>query len=52
VTSAIIGPRTVEQLEDNLVAETISLDADALKDLDRASRGPLTYLGFMARGRG
>jgi aryl-alcohol dehydrogenase-like predicted oxidoreductase len=51
VTSAIIGPRTVEQLEDNLAAESIDLDADALKDLDRASRGPLTYLGFLARGR-
>jgi len=52
VTSAIIGPRTVEQLEDNLAAGSLELDADALKDLDRASRGPLTYLGFLARERG
>jgi aryl-alcohol dehydrogenase (NADP+) len=51
VTSAIIGPRTVEQLEDNLTAGTLQLDAEALTTLDRASRGPLTYLGFMARGR-
>jgi aryl-alcohol dehydrogenase (NADP+) len=51
VTSAIIGPRTVEQLEDNLTAGTLELDAEALTTLDRASRGPLTYLGFMARGR-
>ena len=52
VTSAIIGPRTVEQLEDNLAAGALELDGDTLKDLDRASRGPLTYLGFLARERG
>ena len=52
VTSSIIGPRTVEQLEDNLTAGDLKLDAGVLKDLDRASRGPLTYLGLMARGRG
>jgi aryl-alcohol dehydrogenase-like predicted oxidoreductase len=52
VTSAIIGPRSVEQLEDNLTAETLALNADALKDLDRVSRGQLTYLGFLARGAG
>ena len=52
VTSAIIGPRSVEQLEDNLAAVTLTLDTDALKDLDRVSRGQLTYLGFLARGTG
>lgn len=51
VTSAIIGPRTVEQLEDNLTAGELTLDAEILKDLDRASRGPLTYAGFLQRGR-
>jgi aryl-alcohol dehydrogenase-like predicted oxidoreductase len=51
VTSAIIGPRTVEQLEDNLVADEITLEADVLKDLDRVSRTPLTYAGFLQRGR-
>jgi aryl-alcohol dehydrogenase-like predicted oxidoreductase len=51
VTSAIIGPRTVEQLEDNLVAGELTLSDDVLKDLDRASRGPLTYAGFLQRGR-
>src|SRR5207247_1174866 len=51
VTSAIIGPRTVEQLEDNLVAGELRLDVAALKDLDRASRGQLTYAGFLQRGR-
>jgi aryl-alcohol dehydrogenase-like predicted oxidoreductase len=51
VTSSIIGPRTVEQLEDNLAATTVALDAETLKDLDRVSRGPLTYAGFLQRGR-
>lgn len=51
VTSSIIGPRTVEQLEDNLAATDVTLDAATLKDLDRASRGPLTYAGFLQRGR-
>ena len=51
VTSAIIGPRTAEQLEDNLVAGELRLSDEILKDLDRASRGPLTYAGFLQRGR-
>lgn len=51
VTSAIIGPRTVEQLEDNLVAGELQLSDEILKDLDRASRTPLTYAGFLQRGR-
>ena len=51
VTSAIIGPRTVEQLEDNLVAGELKLSDEILKDLDRASRTPLTYAGFLQRGR-
>jgi aryl-alcohol dehydrogenase-like predicted oxidoreductase len=50
VTSAIIGPRTVEQLEDNLAADSLQLSADALTALDRASRAPLTYLGYLAHG--
>jgi aryl-alcohol dehydrogenase-like predicted oxidoreductase len=51
VTSAIIGPRTAEHLDDNLVAGELSLSDEILKDLDRASRGPLTYAGFLQRGR-
>ena len=51
VTSAIIGPRTVEQLEDNLVAAELTLSDEILKDLDRTSRTPLTYAGFLQRGR-
>ena len=51
VTSAIIGPRSVEQLEDNLVAAELVLTDEQLKGLDRASRTPLTYAGFLQRGR-
>jgi aryl-alcohol dehydrogenase-like predicted oxidoreductase len=47
VTSAIIGPRTVEQLEDNLAADELSLDSGTLKDLDRAARGPWAYPNYM-----
>ncbi len=48
ITSAIIGPRTVEQLEDNLAAGELTIDAAQLDELDRASRGPLSYLGYLA----
>jgi aryl-alcohol dehydrogenase-like predicted oxidoreductase len=51
VTSAIIGPRSVEQLEDNLVAGEIALDDGAMKELDRVSRGPMSYAVFLQRGR-
>jgi aryl-alcohol dehydrogenase-like predicted oxidoreductase len=51
VTSAIIGPRTVEQLEDNLTAVDLTLDADTLKELDRASRGPWAYPNYMQARR-
>jgi aryl-alcohol dehydrogenase-like predicted oxidoreductase len=47
VTSAIIGPRSLEQLEDNLAADELALAGDAVKDLDRASRGPWAYPNYM-----
>jgi aryl-alcohol dehydrogenase-like predicted oxidoreductase len=47
VTSAIIGPRSVEQLEDNLEAGELRLDAATLKELDRAARGPWAYPNYM-----
>ncbi len=43
LTSAIVGARNVEQLDDNLGAVDLELDGDAWKTLDRASRLPLTY---------
>ncbi len=47
VTSAIIGPRTVEQLEDNLAAADLVLSGDTLKELDRAARVPWAYPNYM-----
>ncbi len=47
VTSAIIGPRTAEQLSDNLAADELALDSDVVKELDRASRGPWPYPNYM-----
>lgn len=38
VSSAIIGPRTMEQLEDNLLAPDVRLSADELKAIDRVIR--------------
>jgi aryl-alcohol dehydrogenase-like predicted oxidoreductase len=43
ITSAILGARDLRQLDDNLGALTIELDADTFKRLDRASRPPLVY---------
>jgi aryl-alcohol dehydrogenase-like predicted oxidoreductase len=37
VTSAIIGPRTLEQAHDNLVAASVHLAPEAVEALDRAS---------------
>jgi aryl-alcohol dehydrogenase-like predicted oxidoreductase len=48
ITSAIIGPRTVEQLDDNLAAGELEIDGTQLDELDRTSRGPLSYLGYLA----
>lgn len=47
ITSAIIGPRSVEQLEDNLAAADLKLTPEVQKDLDRASRGPWAYPNYM-----
>jgi aryl-alcohol dehydrogenase-like predicted oxidoreductase len=37
VTSPIIGPRTLEQLEDNLGAIDLALTPEDVADMDRAS---------------
>ncbi len=53
VTSPIFGARTLEQLEDNLGAASLRLDAETLKRLDEASALPLVYpYDFHARVRG
>ena len=38
VTSPIVGPRTMEQLEDNLKAADVAFTADELKEIDRVIR--------------
>ncbi len=43
ITSAIIGARNLEQLNDNLAATELEMDQETWKGLDRASRLPLTY---------
>ena len=48
ITSAIIGARNLEQLEENLGAANIEMDRDAWKALDHASRLPLTYPSGLA----
>jgi aryl-alcohol dehydrogenase-like predicted oxidoreductase len=40
VTSPIIGPRTVEQLDANVASMNITLDAETLAELDRIWPGP------------
>lgn len=48
ITSAILGARDLAQLDDNLGSLDVTLDRDAWKALDRASRLPLTYPGGIA----
>ena len=48
ITSAIVGARNLAQLDDNLGALDLVLDADTWKELDRVSRLPLTYPSGLA----
>ena len=47
VMSVIIGAKSVEQLDDNLAAVDVRLDADDLKRLDAVSALPPEYPGWM-----
>jgi len=47
VTSLIIGPRTVEQLSQNLAGFALDLPLESAKRLSRSSRLPVTYPWFM-----
>lgn len=47
VSSVIIGPRTVEQLEGNLAATDLHPEPESLERLDEATAPPETYLDFM-----
>lgn len=50
VTSAIIGPRNVDQLNGNLAALELELDEDTLERLDAVSEPYESYLDFMQTG--
>jgi aryl-alcohol dehydrogenase-like predicted oxidoreductase len=47
VTSVIIGAKRLDQLDDNIAATAIQLDADELAALDRVSALPSEYPGWM-----
>jgi aryl-alcohol dehydrogenase-like predicted oxidoreductase len=47
VTSVIIGARNQAQLDDNLTAVDVKLDADDLKMIDEASKLTPEYPGWM-----
>jgi aryl-alcohol dehydrogenase-like predicted oxidoreductase len=47
VTSVIVGAKRVEQLQDNIRASDVRLDASDLAALDTASRLPAEYPGWM-----
>jgi aryl-alcohol dehydrogenase-like predicted oxidoreductase len=52
VTSVIIGAKRVEQLDDNIAATTITLNAEELGKLDKASALPAEYPGWMLELQG
>jgi aryl-alcohol dehydrogenase-like predicted oxidoreductase len=47
VTSIIIGAKRLDQLQDNLAATELHLEADEIKELDEVSGLPLEYPGWM-----
>ena len=47
VTSVIIGPRTVDQLEQNLAGFDLDLPVEAAKRLSKVSRPAVTYPWYM-----
>jgi aryl-alcohol dehydrogenase-like predicted oxidoreductase len=52
VSSVIVGARTMEQLKDNLEAAELTLSAAELETLDRVSRLPEEYPGWMLERQG
>jgi aryl-alcohol dehydrogenase-like predicted oxidoreductase len=47
VTSVIIGPRTVDQLSENLAGFDLALPVESAKRLSRVSRKPVSYPWYM-----
>ena len=52
VSSVIIGAKTVEQLHDNIAATQVCLTPEELAELDRVSRLPAEYPGWMMELQG
>jgi aryl-alcohol dehydrogenase-like predicted oxidoreductase len=52
VMSVIIGAKTVEQLDDNLAAVTLTLSAEEIATLDSVSDLPAEYPGWMLARQG
>lgn len=52
VTSVILGAKRVDQLEDNLAATAVRLNADELRALDEVSALPAEYPGWMLERQG
>jgi aryl-alcohol dehydrogenase-like predicted oxidoreductase len=52
VTSIIIGAKSIEQLDDNLAATTLTLSSDELAKLDAVSALPAEYPGWMFERQG
>jgi len=52
VMSVIIGAKTVEQLDDNLAASGLVLDAAEMATLDQVSALPAEYPGWMLERQG
>jgi aryl-alcohol dehydrogenase-like predicted oxidoreductase len=52
VSSVIVGAKRVDQLDDNLAAVDITLDADELATLNKVSRLPREYPGWMIERQG
>jgi aryl-alcohol dehydrogenase-like predicted oxidoreductase len=52
VTTVIIGAKTMEQLDDNLEAASLSLTPDEMKTLDEVSALPGEYPGWMLARQG
>jgi aryl-alcohol dehydrogenase-like predicted oxidoreductase len=47
ITSIIIGPRTIDQLEENLAGFELALPRDSAKALSKVSRPPVSYPWYM-----
>src|SRR3546814_1699523 len=52
VMSVIIGAKTIEQLDQNIAATTLVLDADDMAKLDEVSALPPEYPGWMIERQG